>query len=213
MIKLSRPSKMPCPSWSLEAIETCPASIGSDGDLVDACKGCYAVGGNYRFPNVRNVRIHNKQDWKRDEWVSDMVVALQNYRYFRWFDSGDMYHKKLAYKILEVCKQTEWCNHWIPTRMHKFTKFKQVLNELNELPNVVVRYSSDSVTGKTIEGKYTSTIIPFLKIKTKATICRAFEREGKCGTCRACWSKDEPLIAYVAHGQSMKSLLMNKGVV
>ena len=212
MIKLSRPSKMPCPSWSLEAIETCPASIGSDGDLVDACKGCYAVGGNYRFPNVRNVRIHNKQDWKRDEWVSDMVVALQNYRYFRWFDSGDVYHKKLAYKILEVCKQTEWCNHWIPTRMHKFAKFKQVLNELNELPNVVVRYSSDSVTGKTIEGKYTSTIIPFLKIKTKATICMAFEREGKCGTCRACWSKDEPLIAYVAHGRAMKSLLMNKGV-
>ena len=51
MIKLSKASKMPCRSWSLQAIDTCPASIGSDGELVDACKGCYATTGNYNFPN------------------------------------------------------------------------------------------------------------------------------------------------------------------
>ena len=69
MIKLSKPSKMPCLSWSLVARDTCPGSI-HNGELVDACKGCYAAQGNYRFPNVKAPRVHNKDDWKRDSWVS-----------------------------------------------------------------------------------------------------------------------------------------------
>jgi hypothetical protein len=73
-IKLSKASKMPCRSWSLQALDTCPASVNSDGSLVDACKGCYATDGNYRFPNVKAPRLHNREDWKRDAWVDDMVV-------------------------------------------------------------------------------------------------------------------------------------------
>ena len=106
MIKLSKASKMPCRSWSLEALETCPGSKNPDGTLVDACAGCYATTGNYRFPNVRAPRQHNKEDWKRPEWVSEMVAELDNDRYFRWFDSGDMYDVRLASKILEVMSQT-----------------------------------------------------------------------------------------------------------
>ena len=34
-------------SWSLQALETCPGSIAAPGELVDACKGCYATSGNY----------------------------------------------------------------------------------------------------------------------------------------------------------------------
>ena len=89
MIKLSKPSKMPCLSWSLQALDTCPGSKKLDGSLVDACKGCYATTGNYRFPNVKAPREHNREDWKRAAWVDDMVSALDNSRYFRWFDSGD----------------------------------------------------------------------------------------------------------------------------
>ena len=160
MIKLSKAGKMPCRSWSLQAIDTCPASIGSDGELVDACKGCYATTGNYRFPNVKKPREHNREDWQRDSWVDDMVAELDNDRYFRWFDSGDMYHIKLARKMLEVMKRPPWVRHWLPTRMHKFAKFAPVIQEMNNLPNVVVRLSSDSVIGETIPGANTSTIIP-----------------------------------------------------
>jgi hypothetical protein len=74
MLKLSKASKMPCRSWSLQALDTCPASKNSDGSLVPACSGCYAVGGNYRFPNVKAPREHNKEDWKRSDWVADMVA-------------------------------------------------------------------------------------------------------------------------------------------
>ena len=204
MIKLSKAGKMPCRSWSLQAIDTCPASIGSDGELVDACKGCYATTGNYRFPNVKKPREHNKEDWQRDSWVDDMVAELDNDRYFRWFDSGDMYHIKLARKMLEVMKRTPWVRHWLPTRMHKFAKFAPVIQEMNNLPNVVVRLSSDSVIGETIPGANTSTIIPTPEQATaEMTVCEAYSRDGKCGPCRKCWDKDTAVIAYPAHGREM----------
>ena len=211
MIKLSKASKMPCRSWSLQAIETCPAAKNKDGSLVDACKGCYATTGYYHMKNVVSPRLHNKEDWKRDEWVDDMVDELDNDRYFRWFDSGDMYSLGLAKKILEVMQKTPWTRHWLPTRMHKFAKFHRVIDDMQKLHNVVVRLSSDSVTGETIEGKTTSTIIPnldFTGTKTMA-ICKAYERKGKCEKCRLCWDKDTPIVAYVAHGVSMKKVVKN----
>tara|TARA_R110000787_G_scaffold49454_9_gene118599 strand:- start:2 stop:655 length:654 start_codon:yes stop_codon:yes gene_type:complete len=204
MIKLSKPSKMPCPSWSLQALETCPGSRKKNGQLVDACEGCYATDGNYRFPNVKAPRIHNKEDWKRAGFVSDMVAELDNHRYFRWFDSGDVYHPALALKILEIMRLTPWCKHWLPTRMHKFPKFRKIFNRMNRLENAVVRYSSDSISGETIRGKNSSTIVQYSEDANKgAVLCEAYARDGKCGSCRACWDKDIPLIAYPAHGRKM----------
>ena len=62
-VKLSVTSKLDgIRSWSLNALETCSGSVDASGELVDACKGCYATTGNYRFPNVRAPRDHNKID-------------------------------------------------------------------------------------------------------------------------------------------------------
>jgi hypothetical protein len=204
MLKLSKASKIPCKSWSLEALVTCPASKNKDGSLVDACKGCYATTGNYRFPNVKAPRAHNKDDWKRESFVSDFVQELDTERYFRWFDSGDMYDLRLANKILEIMQATPWVNHWLPTRMHKFAKFAEVIAQMEALPNVVVRKSSDSVTGGVIDGLTTSTIAPDAASAPEgAKVCEAYTRGGKCGTCRLCWSKDVALVAYPAHGAKM----------
>lgn len=208
MIKLSKASKMPCKSWSLQALDTCPASKKPDGTLVDACKGCYATTNMYRMPSVIKPRLSNQIDWKREAWVSDMVKELDNERYFRWFDSGDVYDLRLAKKILEVMQQTTWVKHWLPTRMYKFAKFLPVFEAMELLSNVVVRYSSDSVTGETISGKTTSTITPYAIDDTAIiSVCRAYERQGKCGTCRACWDKGVPVIAYPAHGASMAKVI------
>ena len=38
--------------------------------------------------------------------------------------AGDLYSLALAEKVLEVMRRTPWCNHWLPTRMHKFEKFR-----------------------------------------------------------------------------------------
>ena len=203
--KFSKPSKMPCRSWSLQALDTCPASKKADGELVDACKGCYATTGFYAMGSVKAPREHNREDWKHSDWVDVMAAELDNDRYFRWFDSGDLYSLALAEKVLEVMQRTPWCNHWLPTRMHKFEKFRPVLAEMEKLPNVVVRLSSDSVTGETVQGAATSsTIIPTVSHSLPSmSVCEAYDRGGKCATCRLCWSKDVAVVAYPAHGKKM----------
>jgi hypothetical protein len=209
MIKLSKTSKLDgILSWSLNALDTCQGSIGKDGNLVPACQGCYATTGNYRFPNVRAPRDFNKQDWQRSDWVNDMVLALDSSRYFRWFDSGDMYSVDLADKIYQVMKLTPWVKHWLPTRMYKFTKYNDVINRMMKLDNVVVRLSSDSVTGEVINGLTTSTIFSDDSQLTSDMVeCKAYEHEGKCNGCRACYSKDVSIIAYRAHGKKMAKVI------
>lgn len=195
-------------SWSLQALDTCPGSIESPGVLVDACKGCYATTGNYVFENVKAPREHNRTDWQRMEWCDDMVSELERDRYFRWFDSGDMYTLALAEKILEVMRRTPWCKHWLPTRMHKFPKFQLVLREMAQLDNVMVRPSSDSIVGVFIPGLHGSVIVPDSRVNPDmVTLCRAYEHEGKCNGCRACYSKDIPVIAYPAHGKKMGKII------
>ena len=193
-------------SWSLQAIDTCPGSSDGNGGLVPACQGCYATTGNYRFANVKKPREFNREDWKRDTWVDEMVEALENSRYFRWFDSGDMYDLKLAEKIRKVMLHTPWVSHWLPTRMHKFPKFKRVISEMQVLSNVVVRYSSDSVNGEIIQGQTTSTIFSDT-VPVGAVECHAYQHDGKCNGCRACYDKTVSVIAYKAHGIKMAKVI------
>lgn len=209
MIKLSKTSKLDgIMSWSLEALETCPGSKNKDGSLVEACSGCYATTGNYRFKNVKAPREFNKRDWKREDWVSDMVQALDSSRYFRWFDSGDVYDLNLAHKIYEVMTLTPWVKHWLPTRMEKFPKYKSIITKMRELPNVSVRFSSDSVTGQHENGLHGSVIIPDPShVKPGMTLCKAYAHEGKCNGCRACYDKSVDVIAYPAHGRSMAKVI------
>ena len=207
MINLSKTSKLDgILSWSLQALDTCPGSKDSKGELVPACSGCYATTGNYRFSNVKKPRLENREDWKRDAWVNEMVIKLDSSRYFRWFDSGDVYDLRLAEKILEVMEKTPHCKHWMPTRMHKFSKFASVIARMQALENVVVRFSSDSVTGEVIEGTTTSTIFSD-SVPVGAFECKAYEHEGKCNGCRACYDKSVSVIAYKAHGVKMAKVI------
>ena len=199
---LSNTSKLGCKSWSLQAIETCPGSVAPDGGLVEVCRGCYATTGNYRFSNVKRVRSVNKEEWKLTSWTHTMVDLLKHESHFRWLDSGDLYSLELAEKVYDVCKATPWCKHWIPTRMYKFAKFQEVLDKLNALPNVVVRYSGDSIDKEPI-GKYVSLVIKPHTKPDNAHVCPAYEQEGKCNGCRECWSKQARSIAYPAHGRKM----------
>ena len=212
MIKLSKTSKLDgILSWSLQALETCQGSVNGDGSLVDACKGCYATTGNYNYPNVKAPRIHNKEDWQREDWIEDMVKALDSSRYFRWFDSGDVYALELAEKIYQVMVLTPWVKHWLPTRMQKFAKFQDVIQRMEALPNVKVRFSSDSVSGEFTSGLHGSVIVPTDEnLPNNVTLCEAYKNEGKCSGCRKCWDKSIDTIAYLAHGRAMAKVIKLK---
>ena len=208
MVKLSQVSKLDgIRSWSLPAVTTCPGARDDSGDLVDVCKGCYATEGNYRLPNVKNAREHNREDWKRDGWVDDMVAALENERYFRAFDSGDFYHPELINKFYEVARRAHWCKFWIPTRSHKIPHLAVGIRMLETLPNVVVRRSADRINqyDPAIHG---SVVVTPGAVPDGVTICTAYMRKpATCNGCRACWNKSVRTIGYVAHGQGIKRVL------
>lgn len=208
VVKLSDTAKLGVKSWSLQAYNTCPASMDGNGELVDACRGCYAVSGNYRFSNVKATREYNRQIWTNENFVADFVRVLDTERYFRWFDSGDMYSLGLANKIYEIMKATPHVKHWLPTRMYKLKKFHDVIVRMQSLPNVVVRLSSDNIDGTLVNSKLVSTnstILPESLINSHdGFICPAYSQEGKCKDCKACYSKDVETVAYVAHGLTMK---------
>ena len=208
MLKLSKTAKLGTLSWSLQAIETCPGSVGADGNLVPACSGCYATTGCYNFKGTKAVRSDNKQDAKRAGWATDMVAALKKQKHFRWFDSGDMYSLELAEKIYHVMKHTPGTKHWLPTRMAKFPKFAEVIARMQALPNVMVRFSSDAVDGSYTPGVHGSTILPEgMAAPAGVTVCQAPQQDGKCLDCRACYDKQVPVIGYVAHGRKMAKVI------
>jgi len=209
---LSRTSKLGCFSWSLQALETCQGSIGKDGQLVEVCQGCYATQGFYHMPDAISLRKNNKEDWQTDDWVARMIAALVKQKKFRWFDSGDLYSVDLAWKIYDICRATPHVKHWLPTRMHKFEKYINVLGALSCLPNVVVRYSADNVEEQ-IEGTTTSMVIKKHEHRRGVHVCPSSLQEGKCGTCTACWNKDVKVVAYVAHSRKMAKVIQIKEAV
>ena len=205
MIKLSKASKMPCRSWSLQAIDTCPASVGDDGELVDACKGCYATTGNYNFPNVKAPRIHNKEDWQREDWTADMIAELDNDRYFRWFDSGDIFSIEFLNGLIEVCKKTPNTTHWIPTTTWNYPnkEFLSLLQVLQALPNVRLRASNEGSIPTLPKGLYPLQSVVVKEVKAKSTkelfYCPAPKQGGKCRSCKACYNSKISTIAYLEH--------------
>ena len=207
-MKLSRTSKLGTYSWSLQALETCPGSVGENGELVPACSGCYATGGTYHFPDVKKVRAENKAEWKNANFEQDFIFALKKQSHFRWFDSGDMYSIELAEKMYNIMVATPGTKHWLPTRMYKFKKFHDILNKMKALPNVMVRYSSDEIDGTYTKGLHGSTILPSAEYADSDThICNAPNNSGKCGTCRACYDKNIGVIGYIAHGKKMAKVI------
>jgi len=211
-VLLSKASKMPGKSWSLQAGDTCPGSINPvTKEVIEVCADCYAKTGFYRMENVKAPRLSNRKDWKRTDWADDMVAALDNERWFRWFDSGDIYTAALAQKIYEVARRTPWCNHWIPSKSYNIPKIRYWLDRLKELPNVSVRFSSPSTNGV-----YTSTHGSVVVQSVTDTIqngkmCDAYTRGGKCGPCRACWDSSINLIVYPLHTPKKKiNLVVNR---
>jgi len=211
-ILLSKASKMPGKSWSLQAGDTCPGSINPvTKEVIEVCADCYAKTGFYRMDNVKAPRLSNRKDWKRTDWADDMVAALDNERWFRWFDSGDIYTAALAQKIYEVATRTPWCNHWIPSKSYNIPKIRYWLDRLKELPNVSVRFSSPSTNGVYTTEHGSVVVQSVTDTIQNGKMCDAYTRGGKCGPCRACWDSSINLIVYPLHTPKKKiNLTVNR---
>ena len=192
MIKLNKTSKMNCFSFSLDARK---CVTGSKLRLIagSTCSKCYALKGNYNYPSVQQNREKNLYHLENKYFVEVMAFQLQDHKFFRWFDSGDIPHLEGLKKIIRIAELTPHCKHWLPTRELKLIKeYKGTFPK-----NLIVRVSAPMIDGQPPKGvKNTSTV------HTKKAIgfeCPSYKQNNNCGSCRACWDKRIKNISYKEH--------------
>ena len=198
---LSNTTKMPGKSFGTPTAE---CKTGSKLRKLEGsvCSKCYACKGRYAmFPKIREAQYRRLDAFKADPkaWVENMVKALDNERWFRWFDSGDLQSVKMLEDIFEVCRRTPWCNHWLATRERSFVR-QTLIN--SEVPgNLVIRVSATfadvPVKELGLEGVNYSNV--HKNSPPQGYACPASLQNGKCDTCRACWSKDVKTVSYKHH--------------
>jgi len=220
VIKLSYPSKMrvngeKVGTFDLNAGASCPGSK-ENGEVVEVCKSCYAKKNMYNFPVVKNKRIRNQQDYKRDGWVEDMVKAIGTSKRFRWFSSGDIETPELALKIKSVIAKTPNTIHWLPTRSFKLPKIDQILRRtlpstqgtyvdyIDDYNNVSLRLSADNIGFKKERPGVNAFVIKptdlFEAKKRGVYVCPVSlpgSTQKSCDTCTYCYGSGD--VAYVLH--------------
>ena len=204
---LSKPGKMPGFGWSIPAAE-CKRGSKLREKVGTACFGCYACKGRYVFPKVQKALYKRLKSIQSPLWIFAMSFLLKNEEFFRWFDSGDLQSEEMLGKIVEVCKKTPNCKHWLPTR--EYAIVKRFLSQGNTIPeNLNIRISADMIgklpTCKIMDSTTFSTIslTSDEEITKKAFNCPvSMVKDLKTcdqAKCRKCWDKSEKHINYKKH--------------
>ena len=187
---LSKPSKMPGPAYNLPAW-ACKTGAKLRKVKGSPCYGCYAFKGRYNFSNVQLALKRRLEALESPLWVDAMVTLIKGQEFFRWHDSGDIQSEQHLKNIFEVCKLTPETKHWLPTQE------RQYLPDLEAVPdNLIIRLSGSKVDGPAPKAwPWTSSVVTSSKTRT----CPAPEQGNECGSCRACWDKSTPNVAYGKH--------------
>lgn len=220
---LSEPGKMPGYGWSISAKRCKRGTVireaaKSDNPKIKAifenstCGKCYAMKGRYSFSNVQNSLENRFNALQKPLWVEAMSFLLKEEEYFRWFDSGDLQDIDHLNKIIEVCKNTPKCKHWLPTR--EVGILREFIGDADKNPfprNLCVRISSDFINLKPVaEFKYcnisTTSDKEWYERNKKGNIknCpvttdHAIKSCDDAGKCRNCWNKNIYRINYLIH--------------
>ena len=186
---LSKPSKMPGPSYNLPA-QGCITGAKLVKIPGSVCSGCYALKGRYNFSNVRLALARRLESLPHPRWVEAMTVLIKGEPVFRWHDSGDLQSAWHLKRIFEVCEATPETSHWLPTREAKFLP----LNTDSIPKNLTIRFSSHMINQKPVKfWPWTSTV------STGAFTCPASKQGNECKSCRNCWDRSVDNVSYPKH--------------
>lgn len=195
---LSDTSKMPGLSFGLPTSK-CKAGAKLAAIPGTICSKCYANKGFYKTFANTVVPAQERRFAALDDpqWVEAMVKSLEKERWFRWFDSGDLQSTDMLRNIAEVARRTPHCKHWLATRERSFVR--EFLTDSVVPDNLVIRVSATypDIPVKPIPGVQAANVhhvrMPI------GHVCPAPEQNGRCDTCRACWSKDVHTVSYKQH--------------
>ena len=187
---LSKPSKMPGPAYNLPAW-ACKTGAKLRKVPGSPCYGCYAFKGRYNFSNVQQALQRRLEALESPLWVEAMVTLIKGQEFFRWHDSGDIQSEQHLKNIFEVCKLTPETKHWLPTQEREYLKDPEAVPA-----NLIIRLSGSKIDGPSPKAwPWTSSVVTSPEART----CPAPEQGNECGSCRACWDKSTPNVAYGKH--------------
>ena len=199
-------SKMPAWSYGLPAT-TCPVGRRLAVDPTSVCAACYALRGRYRFPAVQAAQARRLQAvLTSPTWVPDMARLLTAAyalvpppdQFFRWHDSGDLLSLAHFEALVAICRATPWLCHWLPTRetgvLQAFLASGQTWSA-----NLVIRVSASHPDRPAPSGPWTTGTVT-AHAPPLGLSCPAWDaRPVRCGSCRACWSTNVPVVSYPLH--------------
>ena len=194
---LGKPSKMPGYSTAIPAT-ACKTGARLAKIPGSVCASCYAMRGNYLYPSVREGLQKRLEAIKNPEWVDGMVRLISHYTdpadpHFRAHDSGDLQGKDHLRKWIAIARQIPDVKIWLPSR--EIRDVKAVQRETEDWPaNLVVRLSAPMM-GRTLDVKGPTSSVD----AGTGHRCPAYDQNGKCGSCRACWDPTVENVDYKKH--------------
>lgn len=198
---LSKPSKMPGFAYSIPA-QACGVGSRLRNVQGSICSKCYALKGRYVFGNVKNALARRLASLVHAEWVQAMAFQINQaaVNVFRWHDSGDVQNLEHLERIAEVCRLTPEVRHWLPTREYAIvTAYKEKHGAFPD--NLNVRLSAYMVDGPLPEGAAARLGVTMSGVTSdpQKVSCPAYKQGGVCGSCRACWDKNQAVVFYPKH--------------
>jgi|GEM_PF-1240924 hypothetical protein len=103
---------------------------------------CYGLRNNYLMSNAIDSAKERLNFSKTGEFVPSMIDAIHSKKakYFRLHSTGDFYNEEYVKKIIEIAKECPETKFRTTTRRRDLTG---IIQELNSLPNFIVRESLD----------------------------------------------------------------------
>lgn len=198
---LSKPSKMPGFAYSIPA-QACGVGSRLRNVQGSICSKCYALKGRYVFGNVKKALQRRLASLIHSEWVEAMAFQINQagINVFRWHDSGDIQNLEHLERIAEVCRLTPDVRHWLPTREYAIvTAYKEKHGSFPD--NLNIRLSAYMVDGPLPEGAANRLGVTMSGVTSdpNKVSCPAYKQGGVCGSCRACWDKNQKVVNYPKH--------------
>lgn len=204
-------SKMPGPSWSIDA-SLCPTGQRLRATVPDSpCAKCYALKGHFATPKVIEASARRLQAYRQEpDWARLMARLIElsvpvGDPYFRWFSSGDLLDMTMLHRIIQVAWMTPAVQHWLPTQERDLVRSLT----LPIPPNLTIRLSTPTINGVPSELFTASVVLSrtnkarwakrVARNSTARHYCPSSLQDGQCGNCRTCWDPNTKVIAYLQH--------------
>lgn len=196
----SKPSKMPCQSWSIPA-KRCKTGMKLRNVVGSVCSKCYALKGRYPFPNVQKALLKRYEAIENPEWVSAMTIAIAGTEfsgYFRMFDSGDLQSLEMLENIARIANNLPNIKFWLPTR--EYSIVSAYVKKNGAFPdNLTVRLSAYMLEGKPPIELAKRLGVVSSGVSENGFTCPSSKQGNKCLDCRMCWDKNVSIVSYKQH--------------